>query len=310
MARHIPTVSDSDEMPDDYRIFLEVVECGSMSKASWSLGLDVSIISRNIASLERRFGSVLFERHARGVRLTKAGTIVESFIKNVVDKEIEVHKELKGLQQMKGATLNVACTSASISGPLSEVLNQFSVKHRDVLVEIRRMPSRLIVPSVADGEADVGIGFNLGPAPGIDIIKIYEDVIAAVVPVEHPLSKLSSVSRQQLVDYPIGAFEYSSVKGQMVRRFLEEGKDGLRPHLLTNSLDALKHFTQGRSGVSLFCRSAMWREIADGSMKAVPLSGVSPVNQEICVRRAALNNGVIKAFLDEVNDTPPFKFAV
>lgn len=309
MARNMFVVSSSDYVPEDYRIFLEVVECGSMSKASWSLGLDVSIISRNVAALERRFSATLFERHARGVRLTKAGDIVKSFIQNVVAKELSLRKELESLQQMKGASLKVACTSASISGPLSVVLHQFSVKYSDVRVEVRHMPSRLIVPSVADGEVDIGVGFNLEAAPSVDIIKIYDDVLAAVIPKEHPLSKLSSVSRNQLVDYPIGAFEYSSVKGEMVRRFLEEGDDALRPHLLTNSLDALKHFTEDRSGVSIFCSSAMWREIAEGKMKAVPLSGVSPVTQEICVRRASADNAVIKAFREVVRNTPPFKMA-
>jgi DNA-binding transcriptional LysR family regulator len=300
----------SQHIPEDYRIFLEVVECGSMSKASWSLGLDVSIISRNIAALERRFSAVLFERHARGVRLTKAGTVVEEFVHSVVDKELSVRQKLDSLNQMKGASLKVACTSAAISGPLSGVLNQFSVKYSDVLVEVLHMPARLIVPAVADGRVDVGVGFNLEQAPGIDIVKIYEDVIAAVVPNEHPLSKLSSVSRKQLVDYPIGAFEYTSVKGEMVRRFLEEGEDGLRPHLLTNSMDALKQYTRDRTGVSIFCRSAMWHEITEGKMTAVPLSGVSPVRQEICSRRASTNNRIIEAFRDEIANTPPFKIAV
>lgn len=298
------------QIPEECRIFLEVVECGSMSKASWSLGLDVSIISRNIAAMERRFAAVLFERHARGVRLTKAGSIVDAFIKSVVDKELEVRKELESLSQMKGDSLKIACTSAAISGPLSSVLSQFSLKYADVLVEVTRMPSRLIVPSVVGGDVDIGVGFNLEPAPGVDIIKIYDDVLAAVVPNEHPLSTLSSVSREQLVDYPIGAFEYSSVKGEMVRRFLEEGTDGVRPQFVTNSLEALKQFTKDRTGVSIFCRSAMWREITDGQMTAVPLSGVSPVRQQICARRASMNNRVIQAFREEISKTPPFTIAV
>lgn len=310
MSRHIPGGTGSQHISEDYRIFLEVVECGSMSKASWSLGLDVSIISRTIAALERRFAAVLFERHARGVRLTKAGAVVEEFVKSVVDKELSLRKELDSLSQMKGASLKVACTSASISGPLSGVLNQFSVKYSDVLVEVLHMPARMIVPAVADGTVDVGVGFNLEPAPGIDIVKIYEDVLAAVVPKGHPLSKLSSVSRQQLVDYPIGAFEYTSVKGEMVRRFLEEGEDGLRPHLLTNSMDALKQYTRDSTGVSIFCSSAMWHDITAGWMTAVPLSGVSPVRQEICSRRASTNDRIIEAFRQEIGRTPPFKIAV
>jgi len=96
----------------------------------------------------------------------------------------------------------------------------------------------------------------------------------------------------------------------MVRRFLEEGEHGLRPHLLTNSMDALKQYTRDRTGVSIFCSSAMWHEITAGQMTAVPLSGVSPVRQEMCSRRTTTNNRIIDAFRQEIDSTPPFKIAV
>jgi DNA-binding transcriptional LysR family regulator len=95
----------------------------------------------------------------------------------------------------------------------------------------------------------------------------------------------------------------------MVQRFLEDGPNAVRPHLLTNSLDALKRFSESKSGVSIMCRSAMWREMSTGHMCAVPLDGVSPVRQELCARRTANDNPVVNAFMQEMKGIRPLKLS-
>ena len=48
------------------RYFHEVAQCGSLSEASARLHVAASAISRQIAALEARLGTPLFERHPRG----------------------------------------------------------------------------------------------------------------------------------------------------------------------------------------------------------------------------------------------------
>ncbi|WP_246149300.1 LysR family transcriptional regulator [Nonomuraea turkmeniaca] len=54
-------------------LFHEVAETGSFTAAAESLGYTQSAVSRRVAALERDAGGPLFERRARGVRLTPAG---------------------------------------------------------------------------------------------------------------------------------------------------------------------------------------------------------------------------------------------
>src|SRR5919106_4237730 len=58
------------------RIVREVARRGSLTGAAERLGYTQSAISRQLALMERAAGRELFERHARGVRLTEAGEIV------------------------------------------------------------------------------------------------------------------------------------------------------------------------------------------------------------------------------------------
>lgn len=55
------------------RGFVAVVEHGSLTRAAEMLGLSQPTLSRQIAELEKTLGTVLFERVARGLKLTRTG---------------------------------------------------------------------------------------------------------------------------------------------------------------------------------------------------------------------------------------------
>ncbi|HVU20484.1 MAG TPA: LysR family transcriptional regulator [Rhizomicrobium sp.] len=67
-----------DEIPrgltwDDFRIFLAVVQTGSVNRAAVHLGLSQPTASRRLSRLEQRLGTRLFDRDRTGPRLTHHG---------------------------------------------------------------------------------------------------------------------------------------------------------------------------------------------------------------------------------------------
>ncbi len=67
--------------PNDFRLFLEVAECGSFTKAAAQRQTVQSHISRQIGELERQCGGALFRRTGRGVVLTDLGQHVEARVR-------------------------------------------------------------------------------------------------------------------------------------------------------------------------------------------------------------------------------------
>jgi DNA-binding transcriptional LysR family regulator len=282
-----------------YRVFLEVADHGSMSRAAASLGLDVSIVSRKIATLEECFNHSFFERHSRGVRLTQAGLIAAASFRRILADEFRLRTDLAQLKRLELGVLRIACTGSAIAGPLSEVLVRFSAKYPAVQVEIHRQRSRAVVSSVEDGSADIGVGFNLERSNSTVTTVIFEDVLAAVVPAGHPLARVPEASCDDLRRYPIASFEFSSHIGGLTNQYLSRYPEPPIPHFLTNSLEVLKRFSEGGSGISIMCRSAVWHELNAGTMAAVSLKGAPAIRQESSVRRGAEQNLTCQAFLQE-----------
>src|SRR5690242_19776765 len=61
---------------DAIRIFYLVANAGSYTKAADVLHTSQANLSRTISLLEKRLGVKLFDRHARGLRLTAEGCIL------------------------------------------------------------------------------------------------------------------------------------------------------------------------------------------------------------------------------------------
>lgn len=289
---------DKGDLLDSLRVFLSVARCGSMSRAAGELDLDVSIVSRKLGMLERHYGHALFERHSRGVRLTQAGVMAELAFQRMMAEDLSLRTDLDRLRRIEGGMLRISSTGSALAGPLSDVLLRFSERYPAVQVEIKRLRSREVVASVQRGSADIGIGLGLEEDPAVDIVTLFPDTLAAVMRPAHPLAGRAVLSCADLRHHPIATFEFTSRIGGVTRQYLARAS-GEAPQLLANSLEVLKHFAAGGSGIAIMCRSSVRSELSAGTLAAVPLQDAPVLPQSYCIRRASMDERICRAFLDE-----------
>ncbi|HMR78195.1 MAG TPA: LysR family transcriptional regulator, partial [Polyangiaceae bacterium] len=67
---HVVTLAQPDS---DERVFLRIVETGSLKAAAQQLETDPSVVSRRLAALEARLGQQLLRRSTRGSTPTEVG---------------------------------------------------------------------------------------------------------------------------------------------------------------------------------------------------------------------------------------------
>src|SRR5471030_1131697 len=78
---------------------------GGIRRAADILGINASVISRQIALLERTLQLPLLERRGRNVVLTEAGKLLaEDYFENSLRRE-KLERHLKDLRYMKGGTV-------------------------------------------------------------------------------------------------------------------------------------------------------------------------------------------------------------
>lgn len=90
------------------RIYLQVVEAGSLKAAAVLLGIEPSSVSRKIAALEKRLEVKLLRRSTQRSTPTELGQKYYDRLRHIVDEQAALEEEIRGgVAQLKG-TLRVA----------------------------------------------------------------------------------------------------------------------------------------------------------------------------------------------------------
>src|SRR5450631_1795555 len=89
------------------RIFVSVVQNGSLSSAGRQLGLSPASISRHVTALEESLGCRLVNRTSRKLTLTEAGELYFKQVEQILHQVAEANDSVAQLQSTPRGTLRV-----------------------------------------------------------------------------------------------------------------------------------------------------------------------------------------------------------
>jgi LysR family transcriptional regulator of abg operon len=156
----------------NFRDLLAVAELGSLRAAGRHLGIAQPVITRSIRELERELGVSLFERHAKGVRLTDMGKI---FVRRVESSQSEIRRAREEIAQLKGemvGEVSVALSTATCMGLMPSALNAFHKRYPDGMINITESLFQPIEKDLVSGKIDFWVGpldhARLSPQFGVE----------------------------------------------------------------------------------------------------------------------------------------------
>lgn len=118
------------------RLFIRVVETGSFSKASSSLGITQPTATKHVAALEKRLGARLLHRSTRGVTPTEVGAAYYDKCKAIAQQLDEADNLALLMQARLGGTLRVSTSVAFGRRVLTPLVLQFMRQHPELQVEL------------------------------------------------------------------------------------------------------------------------------------------------------------------------------
>jgi DNA-binding transcriptional LysR family regulator len=152
---------------DEVRTAFQVARMGTVSGAADVLGVHHATVIRHIDSLEKRLGSKLFQRHARGYTPTEAGRDLLAVAQTTEEQFAHLSSRIKG----QGETVSGELVVTSISGVadlLTPVIVSFQAQFPDVRV---RFLTDMRVFRLDYGEAHVAIRAGAGPEEPDNVVQ-------------------------------------------------------------------------------------------------------------------------------------------
>jgi DNA-binding transcriptional LysR family regulator len=185
------------------RVLREVASRGSFTAAAESLGYTQSAISRQVAALESTTGAALFERGARGVRLTDAGTALLRRAETVLDEVERAQREIEGFSPASAGRLRVGAFPTAAASLVPRALSALRERRPGIQVSLRDGSTPTLLRRVASGNAEVAVLSVLpgGQRPGdrgVAIEHLTDDPLLLAVAAGHRLAGRRSVDIDDL----------------------------------------------------------------------------------------------------------------
>ncbi|MFB4183947.1 MULTISPECIES: LysR family transcriptional regulator [Bacillus amyloliquefaciens group] len=184
------------------RVFVQIAETGSFTKAGQALNMTQPAVSHAISALESELGIKLIIRERRnGVRLTDTGGKILVHIREVL-KGIEKAEQLaaaeRGLEQ---GTIHIGTFPAASAYFIPKLISVFKKRYPKLELVLHEGTADEVKEWLQSRMIDAGI--LLFPTEDMDYFLLKKDKMAAVMHKDHPLASRSTVTIKDLDGEPM-----------------------------------------------------------------------------------------------------------
>src|SRR5690625_101446 len=241
------------------RLFVRVIEEGTISRAAQFEHITPAAVSRRIAELEAQFNTALLMRSNKGVQPTPAGVELLYQAKSLFSQVNSLKEQLQFYADNKNQTIRMIANASAIVQFLVHKLGEFLLENPNIQLTLEEKSSSKIIQNLEEGQADIGVFTLLPHAANIETIPLKHDRLVLLVHRSHPLASKHAVSFLQTLDYEhISLLPGSQLNYQITKA--AEGNGHLRLACQVSSYDSMCLLINSGVGIGILPRESVRME--------------------------------------------------
>jgi DNA-binding transcriptional LysR family regulator len=208
--------------PVSLRLFVAVVETGTILAAAEREHVAASAASRRISELEATLKTALLERTNKGVAPTAAGLALVNLARGVLFGLDEIGARMADYAGGLRGQVRIAANISAITQFLPGEIKAFLEAHPGVDVRLEEMISSRVQKAVAENQADVGVFAPVPSGEAVETFAYHDDRLAVIVPIGHVLAHRESVRYVETLDHDfVGLHTGSAINLLLVKEGAE-----------------------------------------------------------------------------------------
>jgi len=270
----------------DLRLFLQIVEAGSITAGAERAHLALAAASTRIRNMEESLGTPLLQRERYGVQPTPAGRTLLHHARVLLQQADRMRGELAEFASGLKGHIKLMSNTNALTEFLPEPLSAFLAAHPKINIDLEERLSDEIVTAVADGTADIGIVAGTVELAGLEVFPFREDRFVIAVAPAHALANTSRISFGEVLDYDFVGLDRTSA----LQRFLADKADAqgrrLKLRVQLRSFDAVCRFVSCNVGIGVAPATTVTRNAQQMPLHAIELADEWATRKlTICVRK-------------------------
>ncbi|MFY0679536.1 MAG: LysR family transcriptional regulator [Thalassovita sp.] len=233
-----------------FRYIEGVARAGSIRKAADDMNITASALNRRVQRFEEEFGSEIFERLPRGVRLNPAGELLMQHFRTQDSDLRRVQSQVADLSGERRGHVAVACSQALIPYFLPDQIAAYRRDHPGVTFSVNVRDREAAEHDLATYSSDIALVFEPVHFVDFEILMQIPQVIHVLMRRDHPLASHSELRLRDCLEHPhvLPTSQYG------VRSLLNlsssRGTHPLRPIVESDSFDFMRHYVRDENALA------------------------------------------------------------
>lgn len=250
---------------NDYYYFVHVVEKGGFTRASESLGIPKSRLSRHIVQLEERLDTILIQRTTRQSKITELGEVFYQRARAAVDQIELAEAEVKRRKNTLSGQVTLSCSIGVAQFALKELIARFMTDNPRVTV-LQQVTNQNI-DLVASG-VDMSIRGHAELLPDSTLIQRLLAVVEwnLFSSPEYPLNEIATPA--DLINHQTLSLGWQAHESRWRLEHTSGAKENIQtvPRLKSDDMATLKEAAGGGLGIVALPAYTCRDELASGKL--------------------------------------------
>src|SRR5882757_996271 len=260
------------------RYFVTVAEEMSFTRASRKLHIAQPPLSRQIRKLEEDLGVTLLERTSRSMRLTNAGRVLLEEGRGMLSQAAGIIERCRRTGTQASECVRVGFATG-LGDSLQAALVQHLAAHPQAEVHYKNLLSSEHQAALREHQIDIGLLRPPVDDPSLEGELLYRERLVALVPKDHPIARLRSVTLQQLSEETILLHKRSVSTGIYDKVVALIREAGIRPKLVQTRTGPYEEagtlLVASGKGIYIAGGYAVTHPGASREIRAIPIAGAN-----------------------------------
>jgi DNA-binding transcriptional LysR family regulator len=243
------------------KIFIAVVNFGSMTAAAEALYIAQPTVSQAIAELENHYGVKLFDRLSRRLYITEVGKQFLSYSRHIVTLFEEMDQIMKNPD--KSGILKIGASITVGARLLPRLTNDFADTYSSIRIQ-----------AVINNTRDIGVVEGIVHSSDLISHAFMDDELVLAAGKQHPLSKCQYISSSELENLDFIVREQGSGTRELFESALAAKEIKWRLKWECNNPDGIKSAIINGIGVSFISKRLIEEEIKGERLSIIKVNGL------------------------------------
>ncbi|WP_309386634.1 LysR family transcriptional regulator [Cerasicoccus frondis] len=258
---------------ENLKIFSDLVESQSFSKAAKLNGITQSAVSQQLRAMEKHFNALIVDRSQKQFHLTREGAKLYESSKELLHLYEKLMSELQEMKKVISGTIHISTIYSIGLHELPPYVKEFLQEFPDVNVRVEYRRANLVYEDILHNAVDFGLVAYPQKLRQLETIPFQEDQMVAICSPSCPLAKQKSVDLKELENYKFIGFDPDIPTRKATDQLFRDNKLDIDPVMEFDNIETVKRAVEIDAGVSLVPSTTVIQEVKQGLLASVQLRG-------------------------------------